>query len=329
MSKNPELKKANNDEIDLLDLFGKMGKTLTKWFKAAGNGLLVSIIFLIRNFATLLVSVVLGVFISYIFKWSTSPSYVSEITLKSNTVPNAEMISYINRLKLFLKEENYTGVASSLSITQEEADRISDIEAFWVIDMNFDSIPDFADYRNNHNVYDTINVRMKDRFVVRVRLKDPHDIPQMKDRLISYVNNNPVFRQQNDFRLKMTDELLTRLNYDIKQLDSLQKVKYFEETRYMQPPEKGGQMIFLQEHTTQLVYGDIYALYTRKQELDQEKSLHPDILTVISDFYQPLKRYNGGTYYGKTVIPVCVGLTLLYLIFLRNRRKFREVYKKY
>jgi hypothetical protein len=329
MSKNPELKKANDDEIDLLDLFGRMGKTLSKWFKATGKGLLVCIIFLIRNFTTLLVSVVLGVFISYIFKWSTSPSYVSEITFRSNTVPNAEMISYINRLKLFLKEENYTGVASSLSITQEEADRINDIEAFWVIDRNYDSIPDFIDYRNNHNVYDSINVRMKDRFVVRVKLKDPRDIPQMKDRLISYVNNNPVFRRQNDFRLKMADELLARLNYDIKQLDSLQKVKYFEETRYMQPPEKGGQMIFLQEHTTQLVYGDIYALYGRKQGLDQEKNLHPEILTVISDFYQPVKRYNGGAYYGKTVIPVCLGLTLLYLIFLRNRRKLREVYRRY
>ena len=329
MSKNPELKKTNNDEIDLLDLFGRMGKTLSKWLRVTGKGLLVCIMFLIRNFTTLLVSLVLGVFISYIFKWSTNPFYVSEITLRSNTVPNAEMISYINRLKLFLKEENYTGVASSLSITQEEADRINDIEAFWVIDMNFDSIPDFADYRNNHNVYDTINVRMKDRFVIRVELKDPNDIPKMKDRLISYVNNNPVFSRQNDFRLKMADELLARLNYDIKQLDSLQKVKYFEETRYMQPPEKGGQMIFLQEHTTQLVYGDIYALYARKQELDQEKSLHPDILTVKSDFYQPSKRYNGGWYYGKTVIPFCFGLTLIYLILLRNRRKLREVYKRY
>jgi len=325
--KNPA-NEIRDDEVDLLDLFRRIGKTLSKWFRATGKGLLVSIIFLMRNFITLLLSLILGVFISYVIKWSTKPEYVTEITLRSNTVPNAEMISHINRLKLLLKEKNYAGVASSLSITQEEADRLNDIQAFWVIDRNFDSIPDFTDYRNSHNVYDSINVRMKDRFVIRVEFSDPQDIPQMKDWLISYVNNNPVFRQQNDFRLKMTDELLVRLNYDIKQLDSLQKVKYFEETRYMQP-EKGGQMIFLQEHATQLVYGDIYALYKRKQELDEEKNLHSEILTVISDFYQPVKRNNGGAYYGKTVIPFCFGLTLIYLILLRNRRKLREVYRRY
>jgi len=328
MSKNPELKKTNNDEIDLLDLFGRMGKTLSKWFRATGKGLLVCIIFLIRNFATLLVSLVMGVFVSYIFKWSTKPEYLSEITFRSNTVPNAEMISFINKLKLLLQEKNYNAIATSLSVSVEKAERINDIEAFWVIDMTYDSIPDFTDYRNNHNVYDSINVRMKDRFVIRVETGDPQDFPQMRDWLVYYVNNNEEFRQQNDFRLKKTDELLVRLNYDIKQLDSLQKVKYFEETRNTRP-EQGGQMIFMQEHTTQLVYGDIYALYERKQELDEEKNLHPGLLTVISDFYQPLKRNNGGGYYGKTVIPVCVGLTLLYLIFLRNRRKLREIYKKY
>ena len=140
MSKNPELKKTNNDEIDLLDLFGRMGKTLSKWFRATGKGLLVCIIFLIRNFATLLVSLVMGVFVSYIFKWSTKPEYLSEITFRSNTVPNAEMISFINKLKLLLQEKNYNAIATSLSVSVEKAERINDIEAFWVIDMTYDSI---------------------------------------------------------------------------------------------------------------------------------------------------------------------------------------------
>ncbi len=328
MSKNSELIENADNEIDLLNLFRKMGITLSKWTRAIGNGLVVSIFFLIKNMIPLLFSVLFGIGLAYIFKWTTKPSYVSEITFRSNAVPNSEIISYINKLKMLVKEKNYGGFANTLSITPEQANKINDIEAFWVIDRNFDSIPDFTDYKNSHDVYDTINVRMKDRFVVRIKLSDPKDIPQMKDKLFLYVNNNPVFQQQNIFRLKMVDELLTRLNYDIEQLDSLQKVKYFEETRYMQP-EKGGQMIFLQEHATQLVYGDIYALYTRKQELDQEKNLYPDLLTVISDFYQPLERQNGGLYYATTVIPICVGLTILFLIFLRNRRKLREIYSKY
>jgi hypothetical protein len=328
MPKKVPVNETHDNEIDLRDLFRRMGKTLSNWFGAIGRGLLISIIFLIRNFGVLVISLIMGVILSYIVKWSTKPEYISETTLRSNTLPNAEMISHINKLKLLLKEENYDGVASSLSITPEEAGRINDIEAFWVIDRNNDSIPDFTDYTKSHNVYDSINVRMKDRFVVRVDLGDPQDFRQMTDKLFSYVNSNPQFRQENTFRLRRIDELLVRLNYDIEQLDSLQKVKYFEETRYMQP-EKGGQMIFLQEHSTQLVYGDIYELYKRKQVLDSEKNLHPELLTVISDFYQPVRRYNGGYYYGKTIIPLCIGLTIISLIFLRNRKKLREIYRKY
>jgi len=322
------LKEGLDNEIDLRDLFNRIGRTISKWFRAIGKAILCSLVFLLKSIIPLAISVLIGVGLSYIFKWSTKPVYIAEMTLRSNTVPNAEMISNINQLRILLKEKNYNGVATALSIKPEDAEIIKNIEAFWIIDRNSDSIPDYVDYKNAHNVYDSINVRMKDRFVVNVELIDPEGIPKMKDGIFSYVYNNPLFKQQNDFRLKTIDELLVRLNYDIVQLDSLQKVKYFEETRNLKP-EKGGQMIFLQEHVTQLVYGDIYDLYDRKQYLDQQKSLYNEILTILSDFYQPVKRHNGGWYYGKTVIPLCLSLTIVYLILRRNRRKLKEVFNKY
>jgi hypothetical protein len=122
--------------------------------------------------------------------------------------------------------------------------------------------------------------------------------------------------------------LLTRLDYDIIQLDSLQKVKYFEETRNRQP-QNGGQMIFLQEQKTQLVYTDIYALYARKQALESGRDLYKGIVTVLSDFSLPAIRDNGALYYGKFVIPFFFFFTLLIFIILTNRKKLEEVYNKY
>jgi hypothetical protein len=203
-----------------------------------------------------------------------------------------------------------------------------DIEAFWIIDRNNDSIPDFVDYKNKHNVYDSINVRMKDRFVIRVSVYDPKELSLIRKGIVSYVEANPFFQEKNILRMRQINEMLVRLNYDIKQLDSLQKVKYFEETRNRQPG-KDGQIVFLQEQKTQLVYGDIYNLYRLKLSYDREKELYPDILTIISDFFQPLKRTNGGVYYGGIIIPVCFGLMLFYLVLHRNRKKLREIYKKY
>jgi hypothetical protein len=328
MPKNSNSQETHNDEIDLLELFRRSGKIISKWLLAIGNCILVCIFFLFKNLIPLILSIIAGIGLSYVVKWSTKPFYISEITFRSNTVPNSEMISYINKLNWFLKEKNYSQIASVISTSIEKAEAIRDIEAFWIIDKNNDSIPDFVDYRNKHNVYDTINVRMKERFVIRVKASDAKDLTLIRNGIILYVNNNLIYQKENDFRLRKNDELLARFNYDIKQLDSLQKVKYFEETRNIQP-EKGGQMIFLQDLKTQLVYDDIYSLYQRKQLLDKEKDLYPDILTLISDFYPPAKRYNGGFYYGKVIIPLCFGLMFFYLIFQKNRKKLREIYRRY
>jgi len=319
---------VKDDEIDLLELFRRMGRTLLKWLQAAGRAFLVSFFFLLKNSFILALSILLGAGVSYLFKWTSKPFYKSEITIKSNTISNDEMIPYINKLNLFLKEENLTAVASSLSTNPEKAETIRDIEAFWIIDMNNDSIPDFSDYRNKHNVYDTVNVRMKDRFVIRAEVSDPEDLILIRNGILYYINNNPVFQQKNDFRLKQNNEMLARLNYDINQLDSLQKIKYFEETRNRKP-EEGGQMIFLQEQKTQLLYEDIYKLYKIKQKLDLENNLYPEIVTIINEFYVPNKRHNGGYYFGKVMIPLSFGLTLLFLILYKNRKKLREIYKRY
>ena len=83
------------------------------------------------------------------------------------------------------------------------------------------------------------------------------DLNALRESIIKYVEDDTLFQQRNRLRLKQNNEMLTRLKYDIKQLDSLQKVKYFEETRNMKPGN-GGQIIFMQEPNTQLVYNDIY-----------------------------------------------------------------------
>jgi hypothetical protein len=128
--------------------------------------------------------------------------------------------------------------------------------------------------------------------------------------------------------LRQNHDLLVRLGYDILELDSLQKVKYFEETRNIKPGN-GGQIVFMQEQKTQLVYGDIYSLYARKQNLESERDLYNGIVTILSDFSLPTRRDNGSMYYGKSIIPFFFIITLLILILIANRRKLQEIFQKY
>jgi hypothetical protein len=328
MSESNTNRNVRDDEIDLLDLFRRMGSTFSRWANSIGRAFLITIVFLLKKWLPLSLSVLLGVGASVIVKMTSDSFYTSDLVLRNNLVSNADMISYLNRLHTYSIEQNSVALCDAISVTPQQVNNIIDINAFWIIDQMNDGTPDYVDYRGNHNVYDTINVRMTDRLALRVKIKVPQELSLLRDGIISFIERDSLFQQRNRVRTKQNFELLARLNYDIVQLDSLQKIKYFEETKSRQPLG-GGQMIFLQEQKTQLIYTDIYQLYTRKQILEGEIDLYKGIVTVFSDFSLPAIRDNGTLYYAKQIIPLFFCLALIVLILLANRKRIKEIYEKY
>jgi hypothetical protein len=340
MSEITTNKNVRDDEIDLLDLFKRMGRTLNRWGMALGKAFLISVVYILKRWLPLGLSVVAGIGISYLLKTSSVSFYTSDLvfrnnlalmdkkTLRDNSGTTSEIISKINKLHAFCTENNQSALSVALTMKPESVKNISDISAYWIIDLSRDGIPDYVDYKGNHGAYDTTNIRMQDRFDIRVKINSPQDLNLVRDGIIRFIESDSLYQQRNRLRLRQNLDLLTRLNYDILQLDSLQKVKYFEETRNMKP-SSGGQIVFMQEQKTQLVYGDIYILYERKQKLESEQDLYKGVVTVLSDFSFPTRRDNGAMYYGKQVIPIVFLITLLILIILSNRKRIEEVYKKY
>ena len=333
-------KNVRDDEIDLLDLFGRIGNTLNRWVHTLGKAFLISVVFLLKRWLPLGLSIVLGVGVSYLFKITSESFYTSDMVFRNNLIvvdkltikeisgTTPEIISKINKLHNFCLENNSIALSAALSMKQEFVKNISDIDAYWIIDQNRDGIPDYVDYKGNHSPYDTINVRMYDRLDVRVKINTPQDLNLVCNGIIRFIESDSLYQQRNRLRVKQNQDLLARYDFDILQLDSLQKVKYFEETRNIKPGT-GGQMIFLQEQKTQLLYNDVYLIYSRKQQLETERDLYKGVVTVLSDFSLPARRDNGGMYYGKYVIPIFFFVTLLTLIILANRKKLEEILQKY
>jgi len=328
MSDTVNNKNVKDDEIDLLDLFKRIGRSLSKMFNAIGRGILISIVFLFRKWLPLFLSVVLGVGASYLLKFTSASFYTSDLVLRTNTMPAADMIAYINRLHTYCKEDNQAALADAISLKGGQVKNILDINASWIIDKGADGVPDMVDLKDKHDIYDTSDIRMTDRLNVRVKILEPLELGNVRDGILKFVAYDSLFIQRNRVRIRQNEELQVRISYDLLQLDSLQKIKYFEETQRMSQPGNG-QMIFLQEQKTQLVYPEIQGLFERKQQLDADLTLYKDIVTVLSDFSIPAKRQNGGMYYGKVLIPLFFFLTLIILILLKNRKKLTEVYNKY
>ena len=333
-------KNVRDDEIDLLDLFRRMGRTLNRWGSALGRAFLISVVFLLKRWLPLGLSIAAGIGVSYLLKTTSASSYTSDMVLRNNLArmdniklrdisgTTSELISKIEKLHFICSENNFVGLADALSMRTESVKNISDINAFWIIDQSKDGIPDYVDYKSNHRAADTTNIRMQDRLDIRVKINTPQDLNLVRDGIVKFIESDSLYQQRNRVRLRQNHELLSRYDYDILQLDSLQKVKYFEETRNVKPAS-GGQIVFMQEQKTQLVYGDILSLYSRKQELEGERDLYKNIVTIISDFSLPTRRENGAFYYGKYLIPIFFFLTLFILILLANHNRLEEIYKKY
>ncbi len=75
---------VSNDEIDLLDLFRRIGKTLGNWARALGRAFLISVVFLLRRWIPLTLSVVVGLGISYLLKNTSTSFYTSDMVLRNN-----------------------------------------------------------------------------------------------------------------------------------------------------------------------------------------------------------------------------------------------------
>jgi len=319
--------KESNGEIDLIDIFNRIGKGLGKGFLTFGNCILACVAFAFHNALILFISIVLGFVASYIFRQTEKPLYKSEITFRNNSVENADMINYFNQLSDIIAKRNTNEISSKLSIPLNEASDLTGLSAYWVIDINSDNVPDYVDYKDKHNPADTINVRMSDRFVVEVTSLDPMNLGNIREGLIKYAQKNPLAETANSQRIKRLNELIFRANIDIAELDSLQKVKYFEETRSR--ISEAGQIVLLQEQEVQMFYKEIQNLYYQKQAMESELALYPEVISVISDFLPSTTRINSTLHYSKITVPVSFFLAIFLLLLFKNRKKIVEVLNRY
>jgi len=324
MSEQPTNKNVNNDEIDIFEFVNRIGAVLRKWANAIGRAILITTVFLIKRWIPLSLTIIVGLLISYTLKELSPSVYTSDLVFRNNAVDNEQIIAYVNRIRSIADK---SVLSEALNISKETSDNIISIGAFWVIDLNRDSIPDKVDYANNHNVHDTVNVRMKDRFNVQARLKSLQDLNTVRDGLIYYINNNQFFQEKNRIRLNQLSEKIDRMNIDISRIDSLQKVKYFEETRQVQ---SSGQIVLNQaQNQMQLLHKDINDLMKEKHLLETEMNVYNQIVTVLNDFTIPVVRTNNLYFFAKKVLPTMFIPVLLILIFIARRAAIKRIFEKY
>ena len=325
-----ELEKKNqqrsNDEIDLLELFSKMGKGTRRFFLNIWNIFLKVTVFLIRKSPYLIAFIILGFLVALLIFKTSDRFYSSDMILRSNSISNADMIAHINKLHFYGEEDNKQALAQSLNLDSVEVDNIVDIEAFWIIDENRDGIPDLVDDRNKYD-QDTSVTHMSSRFDVRVKTLQPQSLDKVKGGILHHINTNPFFEKINNIRLRQLRERIAKTGTELSELDSLQNYKYFEERQ--KGKYSDGQIVFMNEPETRLFHGPVFDLYGRKQSLDRELDIYSEIVTVLDDFTPPAQPENSYLHIAKTWVIRFFVLGLIFVVVLSFRKELISVYRKY
>lgn len=307
------------DEIDLLELFNRIGLGIKK-FSYWIIGLIKSFfLLLIRKSIWIITFSIIGGFVGYYFYNTTPRFYSSEMVARSNSMNNSVIVNSINLLNDLFENKNYNALSSYLGTSSKEAEKIRSIEAFYGIDINKDKIADFIDYDKTYNPKDTTQKRLPDVFYLRINVYDETIFSNVRDGIKKYISTNPFILQNNEVRVRQAKSMISEYQSEISKLDSLQKVQYFEVPKM----QKGGnsQMIVLNEKEAKLYHNDILSLYNKKLILEKDLVLNPDPITIIQDFTQLSKAENPLIKFLKTWVIVFAILGLLSSLLWQFRSK--------
>ncbi|MCB9018320.1 MAG: hypothetical protein WCU80_00430 [Paludibacteraceae bacterium] len=216
----------------------------------------------------------------------------------------ADMLSTLDK---YVKDKDSEGLAAALDIPDTLAMKVRYIKPHFLIDVNKDSIYDMVDYSDKYEASDSVYVRMKDGINVTLGMGDVRSFPAMETALVSYFMRNRYLQDLNMSRISYLDEMEKSLKKDLVELDSLQRLEYFERST------NGVNILKDLKINT-----DKQMFYFNKEDiLKKKKSVSGDLLSKaevvsVSKSYQPtFKSVNSKI---KVAFGNCLKAYLLFLI---------------
>jgi len=232
-------KKDTPQEIDLIELFSRMGDGISNlftrlfnliwqiilWFFNAG---VASLKFGLKNSPIIILFAALGLVYGKYTINNAEPYYRTNATIQTFTIGSSSLIEYTNKLKDISEQGDSIALSEILSIKPNEAASIKGIEAYWLIDKNKDGVADEIDYENKFEP-DTINnwEKINGRFLVQLLIYSPEYITTIQDKFEKYLFTYPRLEQITAVKKRNLNSEIKRIDSELEILDSLKQYEYF------------------------------------------------------------------------------------------------------
>ncbi len=295
----------SEEEIDLGHLFYVLGKAISNvfsWFIGLLTriwDLFISILLLIRaNFKALTAAAVLGGLLGGIYQYAIkTKEFESSMTLQPNFGSSVQLYKNIDFYQSLIEQEDFSRLMESLSITEEEARSLKEIDvepyvndnqvllAYKDFIQNLDSLTfdivgydEFAEAQPEESFkYHVVTVRAIDRFVFE-KLESP---------IINSIINNKYYDK---VKSNAYENLLSKkkaLETSLHELDSLRSI-YKKVMIAESQKENSGTNIYLAELNASnkevLVFDKFLSLNEDLFEVNNRLTEEREVINVVSSF---------------------------------------------
>lgn len=329
--------KEKEKEIDLLEVSGNVAKSVKKGsvvilaFLWKIVKLIFIVLYRIFNFGLnswkwAVIVGIIGAGSTY-YLYNTSEAYYnSDGYGVTRITSNQEIIQIINSISIPNDSLKFT-LKNDLNLAPEVYNNILSLKASWLIDENGDGISDFVDYNNNYafdKEKDSLSVRMKDRFNVRLQVRNQTITDEVQTALLKYLYDHPFIKNLNYGRLNTIEGMVRVYGDQAQVLDSLQYYEYFVEKQESKNTLNGfkfGEFELLagdDQKDKRLYHEDIISL--KENAISSKSSLiyNTEPILFVGNLNNTSSRANNLMFYAKRVAYPLIPLALLFFIIFKR-----------
>ena len=313
------MEENNTKEVNLLQLIN----LCFNWLKKIGSSILNFLGYLTQLSFRHKVVVIITIMVCLIYGlYLSRPSariYKAEAMAMLYGSETSTAKEICKQLENSVQSNKLYSLATKLSLPDSVGRNIVGIQSFYVIVNYKDGVGDMIDYKNNHPLSDTLNLRMRDRFYLQIKTKNISQIPRVQAAILNFFNTNPVMKNQFESRKNQIIQQIKICDVESQRIDSLAKVSYFKDVDKQLRFEKD--KLLIGDQKKQLFYDDLLRLQEIKANAQNRLVNFTHPMELPSGFVVNPAPENGRMKYG--VIGILIGfiLSLIFSGLIENTKK--------
>ncbi len=246
------LMESNNNEIEV-SLIGIL-KKVTGFFK--------------RYIVFFIIATCIGAALGVLKTFINKPVYRANLIATSAIMNTEDIISILNKCKMFIDEDNYQALGKLLKLDSSDAAKIIKIQ------VKSSIIPRKIKNEKEKDLDDNLVVAITNKFSIEVDVLDSHLFAKLSTSIPELIRDNQYAKLRTQLTKYTQKNVLDRIQTEIKQLDSLKKS--------LSPGLVTGKSTFYVANPSS-IHESIIRLYEQQMGIYASLSIPQDLI-IIEDF---------------------------------------------